>query len=111
MSLRPRLAMLTETTKVELGFSHGKSRSLDVEESKFCIDRTFLPAAASQMPSIFNSLRMERRVPSKRSDGERRAEDPFRGLRAGPVRLSPSPSAAYLAPHPNDRIKLRRKYA
>src|SRR5579863_1183056 len=62
------------------------------------------------MPSIFNSLRMERRVPSKRSDGERRAEDPFRGLRAGPVRLSPSPSAAYLAPHPNDRIKLRRKY-
>ena len=40
-----------------------------------------------------------------------RSEDPFRGLRAGPERFSPSTSAAYLAPHPRAAPDLRRKSA
>src|ERR1700730_11100232 len=51
--------------------------------------RIFFTRVPFEKPCTFSRLSLARRVPYELPEGGRRAEDPFRGLRAGPARSSP----------------------
>jgi len=51
--------------------------------------RIFFTRVPFEKPCTFSRLSLARCVPYELPEGGRRAEDPFRGLRAGPARSSP----------------------
>jgi hypothetical protein len=55
---------------------------------KIFMERMFLPGARFGKAFVFNAFSLALSLHPKKPDEGRRAEDPFRGLRAGPARLS-----------------------
>ena len=62
----------------------------------------FLLGGESRKPCVFSRLSLVNRVPCIYASEGRKAEDPFRGLRAGPASFPrPLPSNSYISYRPN----------
>ena len=79
----------------------------EIVPGKFSRTLPFLPGVLQRKRCVFSALSLANRVRCIGTEEGRRAEDPFRGLRAGPARSSLSPtSAAYPKNHTQRTIPI-----